>query len=178
MGNILRVVGAGLVLAGIILIGWHGLSATPGSQTWIGDLLFIGSSLLWACFSVLLRLWRLNAVRAVAVVSVLSALVIVPIYLAWIGLPHLLALPMGSLALQALIQGVLQGVLGIIGYSHAIRVLGVSRGVLFPASVPAVSILIGVPILGEIPTIEQVVGVMLATAGMLYAVGMFRQRWS
>ena len=173
-----HVIGASLVLAGIMLIGWHGLYATPGSQTWIGDLLFVGSSLLWACFSVLLRVWRLDAVRAVAVVSVLSALVMVPSYLVWVGLPHLLAVPLASIALQGLIQGVLQGVVGIIGFSHAIRVLGVSRGVLFPAMVPAVSILIGVPILGEIPSVEQVVGVLLATVGMLYAVGVFRRRWS
>jgi drug/metabolite transporter (DMT)-like permease len=172
-----HVIGASLVLAGIIVIGWHGLYATPGSQTLIGDLLFIGSSLLWACFSVLLRLWRLNAVRAVAVVSVLSALIMVPGYLVWVGLPHLLALPLGSIALQGLIQGVLQGVVGIVGYSHAIRVLGVSRGVLFPATVPAVSILIGMPILGEIPSLEQVAGVLLATMGMLYAVGVFHRRW-
>jgi drug/metabolite transporter (DMT)-like permease len=173
-----HVIGAGFVLSGIMLIGWHGLYATPGSRTWIGDLLFIGSSLLWACFSVLLRVWRLNAVRAVAVVAVLSALVMVPSYLVWVGLPHLLALPLGSIVLQGLIQGVLQGVLGIAGYSHAIRVLGVSRGVLFPASVPAVSILIGIPILGEVPSVEQVFGVVLATAGMLYAVGVFRRRWA
>ncbi len=172
-----HVIGASLVLAGIMLIGWNGLFAAPGSQTWIGDLLFIGSSLLWACFSVLLRVWRLDAVRAVAVVSVLSAVITVPGYLVWVGLPHFLALPLGSTALQSLVQGFFQGVVGIAGYSHAIRVLGVSRGVLFPAMVPAVSILIGIPILGEVPGAEQIIGVVLATAGMLYAVGVFRRRW-
>jgi drug/metabolite transporter (DMT)-like permease len=44
--------------------------------------------------------------------------------------------------------------------------------------VPAVSILIGIPILGEVPSVEQVFGVVLATAGMLYAVGVFRRRWA
>jgi drug/metabolite transporter (DMT)-like permease len=82
-------------------------------------------------------------------------------------LTHLRNLPVGSLVVQDALQGGLQGVLGIVGYRHAIRVLGVSRAVLFPASVPAVSILIGVPILGEIPTSEQIAGVTLVTVGLL-----------
>lgn len=171
-----HVIGAGLSIAGILLIGWHGLYAAPGSRTWIGDLLFLGSSLLWAGFTVLLRLWRLEALRAVAVVSVLSALVTIPGYLVFVGLTHLRNLPVGSVVVQGALQGGLQDVLGIVGYGHAIRVLGVSRAVLFPASVPAVSILIGVPILGEIPSSEQIAGVTLVTIGLLYAVGVLHRR--
>lgn len=166
-----HLIGATLVITGIVLISGHGLYAIHGSRTWIGDLLFIGSSLLWAGFTVLLRLWRLEAIRAIAVVSVLSGLIMIPTYLIWVGLPHFRALPLHSVLLQGSLQGGLQGVIGIIGYSHAIRVLGVSRAVLFPASVPAVSIFIGIPILGEIPTPEQLVGVLLVTLGLLIAVG-------
>ena len=174
--NLTHIIGAGLVITGIVLISWHGLMAEPGSKTWIGDLLFIGSSLLWGTFSVLLRAWRLNALLAVAVISVLSALVMIPLYGGLIGWAHLLTLRPGQVAIQALFQGVLQGAIGIVAYSHAIRVLGVSRGVLFPASVPAVSILLGIPVLGEIPTGMQLAGVALVTAGLVYAVGAFRRR--
>jgi drug/metabolite transporter (DMT)-like permease len=170
-----HVVGATMAIAGIVLISWQGLSAEPGSRTWIGDLLFVGSSLLWACFTVLLRLWRLEALRAIAVVSVLSALAMIPYYLLFVGLPHLLALPVESVVVQGVLQGGLQGVLGIIGYSHAIRVLGVSRAVLFPASVPAVSILVGIPLLGEIPGAEQILGFVLVSVGLLTAVGVFQR---
>ncbi len=171
-----HVIGAALVITGIVLISWQGLYATPGSRTWIGDILFVASSMLWAIFTVLLRLWRLAALRAIAVVSVLSALVMIPGYWLFVGLPHLLSLPVRSLVVQGLLQGGLQGVVGIIGYSHAIRVLGVSRAVLFPASVPAVSILIGIPILNEIPATEQIIGVVLVTVGLMYAVGAFQRR--
>lgn len=101
-----HVIGAGLVIAGILLISWHGLYATLRGRTWIDDLLFIESSALWAAFTVLLRLWRLEALRAIAVVSVL---VMIPGYLAVIGLPHLLGLPFHSLVVQGLLQGGLQG---------------------------------------------------------------------
>ena len=171
-----HIAGATLVIAGIVLISWHGLTAVSGSRTWIGDLMFFTSSILWASFTVLLRYWRLDAVRAVAVVSVLSLLVMIPGYLALVGWPHLYALPLGPLLLQGLIQGGLQGVIGILGYSHAVRVLGVSRAVLFPAVVPAVSILIGIPIVGEIPTLEQVGGMLLVTIGLLSAIGLFQRR--
>lgn len=86
----------------------------------------------------------------------------------FVGLPHLRSLPIETI--------ILQGVLGIVGYSHAIRVLGVSRAVLFPASIPAVSILIGIPILGEFPYPEQIAGVALVTIGLLTAIGVFHRR--
>jgi drug/metabolite transporter (DMT)-like permease len=56
-------------------------------------------------------------------------------------------------------------------------VLGVSRAVLFPAMVPAVSIIIGIPIVGEFPNAFQIAGLLLVTAGLLGAVGVFRLRW-
>lgn len=174
--SLAHIIGAFLVIAGIVLISWHGLMAEPGSKTWIGDLLFIGSSMLWGTFTVLVRAWRLHALRAVAVIALLSALVTVPFYLIVVGWQHFVHLPAGQIAIQALVQGVLQGAIGIVAYSHAIRVLGVSRAVLFPASVPAMAILIGIPTLGEIPTVLQIVGVALVTVGLVYAVGAFRRR--
>jgi drug/metabolite transporter (DMT)-like permease len=168
-------IGIALVLMGIVLIGWHGLHAVPGSRTWIGDLLFLFSSTLWAGFTVLLRLWRIDAIRAIGVVSALSVLAMIPYYCVFVGLPHLLSLPIESVLIQGFVQGGLQGFVGIIGYSHSVRVLGVSRAVLFPASIPAASILIGIPILGEIPSVEQIAGVVLVTVGLLAAVGLLQR---
>jgi drug/metabolite transporter (DMT)-like permease len=52
--------------------------------------------------------------------------------------------------------------------------LGVSRAVLFPAGVPAVSVLIGIPALDEIPSPMQWLGLALVTIGLLAASGMQR----
>ena len=62
----------------------------------------------------------------------------------------------------------------MVAYSQAVILLGVSRAVLFPAIVPAVSVLIGIPIVGEIPSVLQVGGLSLVTLGLLTTVGMFR----
>lgn len=173
-----HLVGASLVIGGIVLISWQGLHAESGANSWIGDLLFFVSAIIWAGFTVLVRHWRLHAIRAIAVVSFLSIWIVVPGYLAWYGMDHVRALPLGPLAVQAVVQGFVQGVLAISAYSQAIRVLGVSRAVLFPSMVPAVSVAIGIPIVGEIPNIVQIVGLLLVTVGLLNAIGVFRRRVS
>ena len=63
----------------------------------------------------------------------------------------------------------------MVAYSQAVMLLGVSRAVLFPAIVPAVSVLIGIPIVGEIPSVLQVAGLGLVTLGLLTTVGLFRR---
>ena len=167
--------GAAIVLLGIGLIGWDGIvqsTAKSGERAWIGDLMFFASSLLWAGFTLLLRHWRLSALRATAVVAVLSMMVATPVYLLWMGVGHLMALPFGTLAFQGLVQGGLQGVVTMVAYSQAVVLLGVSRAVLFPAIVPAVSVLIGIPIVGEIPGPLQIGGLVLVTIGLLITIGM------
>jgi drug/metabolite transporter (DMT)-like permease len=169
-----HVSGAVLVILGILPLGWEGLSQGPGNHAWIGDLMFLTSAVLWAGFTVLLRHWRLDAARAIGVVSVMSLVVMLPGYAGSGHIRPLLAVPPAALLTQALVQGGLQGVIGITAYSHAIRVLGVSRAVLFPAAVPAISILIGIPILGEWPGPIQIAGLALVTIGLMTAVGTLR----
>jgi drug/metabolite transporter (DMT)-like permease len=165
--------GAVLVLAGILLIGWHGLTGGgAGNRAWIGDLLFVASSILWTAFTVLIRYWKVDAVRATAVVSVLSLAVVVPVYFAWHGVAHLAALPTVPLIVQGLVQGLVQSIVTLMAYSRAIAILGVSRAVLFPAIVPAISILIGIPLIGEVPTSTQVVGLALVSLGLFIAIGL------
>jgi drug/metabolite transporter (DMT)-like permease len=173
-----HLIGAALVIGGIVLISWQGLHTAAGANSWIGDVLFFTSAIIWACFTVLVRHWRLHAIRTIAVVSFLSLILMLPGYFAWYGMDHVRALSLGAMAVQGLVQGFGQGVLAITAYSQAIRVLGVSRAVLFPAMVPAVSILIGIPIVGEFPNAYQIAGLLLVTAGLLSAVGVFGPRQS
>jgi drug/metabolite transporter (DMT)-like permease len=169
-----HLLGAVVVLAGIVLIGWDGLIQPGGERAWLGDLLFFLSSVLWAGFTLLLRHWRVPALRATAVVAVLSFAITTPGYLAWMGATHLALLPLGTLAVQGLVQGGLQGAITMVAYSQAVILLGVSRAVLFPAVVPAVSVLLGIPIVGEIPSLLQIGGLGLVTLGLLTTVGVLQ----
>ena len=167
-----HLIGAALVLAGILLIAGQGaLGSATGTTTWVGDLLFFASSVLWAGFTLLIRYWRVDAVRATAVVGVLSLCISAPVYLAYRGPAHLTNLPFAALAVQGVVQGLVQAVITIMAYSRAISILGVSRAVLFPAIVPAISILIGIPLLGEVPNALQFAGLLLVSFGMLVAIG-------
>lgn len=170
-----HLLGAVVVIAGIVLIGWEGIAGKAEADAWIGDLLFFSSSVLWACFTLLLRHWRVNALRTTAVVAVLSMLTMTPGYLLWFGVEHLMALPLGSLTLQGVVQGGLQGVLTMIAYGLAVAYLGVSRAVPFPAIVPALSVLVGIPIVAEIPSILQIAGLALGTLGLLITTGLLQR---
>ena len=59
-----HLIGAILVLLGILLLGWEGLPGTAGGRAWVGNLMFVTSSALWTGFTVRPRHWRLNAIRA------------------------------------------------------------------------------------------------------------------
>ncbi|MBI1244178.1 MAG: EamA family transporter [Alphaproteobacteria bacterium] len=167
-----HVAGAVVVVAGILMIGWQGIAdGGHGDRTWVGDLLFFASGVLWAAFTVLLRHWRIDALRATGVVCVLAFFVVVPVYLLHRGSDHLMALPFAPLAFQGLTQGFVQAIFTMLAYSRAVAILGVSRAVLFPASVPAFSMLIGIPAIGEIPTTLQIAGLALVSAGLALAIG-------
>ncbi|WP_180970647.1 DMT family transporter [Burkholderia sp. WAC0059] len=80
-----RLIGLGVVVAGLAVTAGPGL--LRGSSTaWIGDLLFALAGSMWALFSVLQRRWGIAPLAATAVVSVLSAAVYTPLYLAGNGL--------------------------------------------------------------------------------------------
>lgn len=119
-----------------------------------------------------MRKWRIDPVRATAVVAVLTAVIVVPGYLAHHGAGRLAALPADAVLVQGVAQGLIQGVITIPAYSKAVAILGVSRAVLFPAVVPAISILIGIPLVGEWPDATQIAGLALVTFGLLAAVGL------
>jgi drug/metabolite transporter (DMT)-like permease len=168
-----HVVGTAAILVGLGLIGGEGLIA-GGAGVWIGDLMFIGSGLLWASYTLLFRYWRLDAVAGIAAVSVLSLVVMLVIYPIFFSVPHLLALPTRELVLQAVTQGLLSGTFATIAYNWIVVLLGAGRAVLFPALVPGLAIIIGIPVLGETPTLVQLLGLAAAMLGLMIALGVVR----
>lgn len=169
-----HVAGGLTVIVGVVLVSWHGLVGSAVTDTtWIGDLMFVTSGLLWAVFTILMRKWRIDPIRATAVVAVLTAVVVVPGYLTFRGVNRLMTLPADALLAQGIAQGLIQGVMTLLAYSKAVAILGVSRAVLFPAVVPAISILIGIPLVGEWPDAIQLIGLLVVTMGLLTAVGLF-----
>jgi drug/metabolite transporter (DMT)-like permease len=162
-----RYVGAAAIVAGLMLLGWEAL-ATIGSHGIIGDLTFAGAGISFAAFALLLRMWRISPMRAVVVVSIVS-LVCVPFYWAIAGFERMIAAGWLENLLQIAVQGVLAGAAAIYLFTRTVVLLGPARAALFPALVPAVTMLIGFLTLGEVPTLVQVAGLVVVGFGFRLA---------
>ncbi len=173
--NISRLFGAAVIVAGLVLIA-SASGGSVGPQAWIGDLLFISAGLLWVGFTLLIRHWGIGAFAATAAVSVISALVVLPAYTVFGSFERLLALDIEKLLVQIVVQGVFSGVLAVIAYGKAVEHLGAGRAALFPALVPAATLLIGLPVTGELPSLFEWIGALMATVGLAIAMGTFNGR--
>lgn len=166
-----RIGGVAVIVAGISMIGWQGL-ASDSPLTWLGDLMFAAGGLFWATYTVGSRVFAVDPLRATAVVACVSMLLYVPAY--WLlGDPSIGAAPWRDVVMQGVFQGVLSAVVALLLYTRAVAILGAARGALFGALVPTFTLLINLLVLGELPTRLEIGGVVLVSAGMVLALGLF-----
>lgn len=168
-----RLLGVAVILSGIAVIAGPALF-TGSSRTLIGDALFMSAGAMWAVFTILMKRWSIDPIRSTAVVSVLSAVIYVPLYLAFIGTERLAAMAPATLLAQALVQGVLSGVVAVICFNKAVQLLGPGKAAIFPALVPAVATLVGIPVAGEWPTPWQWSGLAIVSLGLVIVIGWLR----
>jgi drug/metabolite transporter (DMT)-like permease len=133
-----------------------------------GDLIFVLTGFMFAGFGTLLRHRRVSAFSAAAVVNVLS-LSVFPVYAASGGLGRVAVIGLGENALQALGQGILAGPAAMYLFAVSIQLLGVARAVVFPAIVPALTLLLGWLLLDEPPTALQCTGLIIVLFGFYLA---------
>jgi len=156
-----RIAGAAIIVIGLAVIGAEALR-TIGRHGVVGDLLFVAAGSCFAVFGVLVRHWRLGAIRATAITSVLS-LAGLPILLLSFG--NMLAAGFYENAMQAIVQGALAGAGAIYLFTRAVVLLGAGRAVLFPSLVPPFTLLVGYFTIGEAPTLSQIAGLIIVLAG-------------
>src|SRR5262249_56358429 len=102
-----RAIGAVIIVCGLLVIGAESAFAV-GLHGVAGDFIFVLTGLMFATFGILLRFWRISAMPATMVISVIS-LPIVPIDWALGGLDRMIAVGWPEVLLQAILQGVLAG---------------------------------------------------------------------
>lgn len=164
-----RLTGLAVVVFGLAVTAGPGL-LHGSSIAWLGDALFALAGSMWALFSVLQRRWDIAPLPATAVVSVLSAAVYTPVYLACSGLQIFTTTSVAVLVVQIIAQGGLSGVVALFAFSRAVQDLGPSRAALFPALSPGVATLLGIPVTGDLPSPAQLAGLVILTAGLIIAV--------
>jgi drug/metabolite transporter (DMT)-like permease len=162
-----RVLGAVVIVGGLAVIGAESIGHI-GPHGVLGDLIFVVTGLMFAGFAALLRHWRVSAFSAATVISVLS-LLLLPVYAASGGLGRVATLGLGENALQAAGQGILAGPAALYLFAFSIQLLGVARAAVFPAMVPALTLLVGWLLLGETPTTLQATGLVVVLSGFYLA---------
>jgi drug/metabolite transporter (DMT)-like permease len=161
-----RAAGALIIVAGLIVIGGEALT-TIGAHGLLGDFTFAAAGLMFAVFGMLLRLWNISAIRSVGIVGVI-ALIDIPIHGWLFGYERLMAAGFFENALQALVQGVFAGPGSTYLFTHSVGLLGAGRAAVFPSLVPGITLLIGFVLIGEVPTLLQLLGFAIVLIGFRF----------
>jgi drug/metabolite transporter (DMT)-like permease len=158
-----RAAGALAILCGLCVIGFEALS-TFGAGGLLGDLSFAAAGFSFAVFGILLKLWRVMPIRAVAITSILS-LVMIPLQLFVFGFDRIIAAGWHENLVLAVVQGGLSGAAAIYLFTRAVVLLGAGRAAVFPALVPPFTLLVGFVVAGIMPTAPQLVGLVIVLVG-------------
>ncbi len=158
-----RVVGAAIIIAGLCVIGSEALISI-GAHGIVGDLAFVAAGLLFATFGIMLRRWQITPMRAVAVTSVIG-LVDLPLHWMLFGFERIMRLGLYENLIQAVAQACFAGAGAIYLFTRSVVLLGAGRAALFPSLVPVFTMLIGFVLIGEVPSVAQVLGLAIVLVG-------------
>jgi drug/metabolite transporter (DMT)-like permease len=162
------IAGIALSLAGMALVVLAGAQVSAGTSTIRGDLLVLVACLCWAAFTVLLKPYtdRVHGMHLAALTMVSGAV----LQLAFAG-PNFAATPWRDVGAWAWLAVVYSGI-GALGLAYyfwyrGVRVLGPTRTAMYSNLQPIIALLVAWPLLGEVPTIWQVAGVVSIISGVL-----------
>lgn len=165
-----------LVVAGLVVFGWHTLSGGAAAAAWPGFALFLVGATMWALFSALSKRWDVPPLQATVTIAMLS-LASVPVWIAL--LPTRLAYAsLSAIALQASYMGLLVGVASTYLYTRSVTLLGPVRASMFVALVPPLTALLSAPLLGERPTASEIAGMLAVASGVALSLRRGRSRVS
>jgi drug/metabolite transporter (DMT)-like permease len=162
-----KTAGLALIVIGAIGIVWIAGGAV-GTRQNVGHALFLAAGLAWACYTVAMRRARLDGLHAAAIAAVGSLVLYLPVYLLVAGTRVLEAPPI-DIALQAIVQGVLTAIVALLLYGRMVSLLGATGGAAFVALTPAMTALMGIPVLGEWPSAVDWGAIAMISIGV-YAV--------
>jgi drug/metabolite transporter (DMT)-like permease len=158
------IVGAASCAIGVItLAAWSASAAQP--DVLIGNAMFLAASALGALYVLQMRNWGINAIQAAAIVTIYSALLVVPWHL-WSASGALWQIAPFELLWQVLWQGVLIGCIALVALNHAIARLGPERAIALVSLVPALSAVLGLFFLGEVPSNAEIAAILAISAGV------------
>lgn len=162
-----------LAFGGIALITLcsPGMRLGFDSSAFVGNLICLAASLIFSAYNILAKslLERYSPVKLTGLVTALGLLFIVPYGALHLDVSHLMgAWQTGAPALQIeVIYLILMGtVVAYIGWYRGIQGAGAARTVLYHYFVSVISMVVGIILLGEIPSLGQLFGAGLVLGGL------------
>jgi drug/metabolite transporter (DMT)-like permease len=170
-----RAIGLLMIVCGDVLVGGMSLlKAFEGGEVWIGDVLFMTAAFCWSAYSVTVRRYGLDAVRATMAITAFALVCFVPGYAVLVSLDvlpsHMAQASWSEIVFQAVFQGVGSVVISGITSTQMIRAYGPVKSPMITALVPGLSALGAVVFLGEPLSWNLWAGLALVTGGILFGV--------
>ncbi|HEX4890824.1 MAG TPA: DMT family transporter [Alphaproteobacteria bacterium] len=153
------------IILGLCMVNGFAISAKP--EVLFGDFLFLICGAMWGGYSVILRQWQLDPMPVTIAVSMLSLLYL-PVYFLLLT-PDFGNASTGEIAFLAFYQGILASIVSLLLFSYAVRAIGPQRATLGNATVPIFAAMLAVPVLGELPTPIQWLGIALVVGSVIFA---------
>ena len=163
-----QTLGAILILTSAIFLAVN-TGALAGPQTWIGDLCFIIGAMFFSAYVILSQRWGLKPMQIIYCGTIVNAVIYLPIWVLF--LPSGLAdAPFGPLMLQAIYQGFVPNLIGLLFVAYASQTIGTGNTSFILAAVPGVGALLGAVILGEHLNGLSIAALVILTIGLLISV--------
>ncbi len=163
-----QVLGLVVIIAGAVLLGVSGMHGN-GNHVVLGIGLYLAASAVLSVYVFGLRYWRITPKQALALVNVPNAIIFVPVWL--IAMPSGIAdAETSTVVFQGLFQGLGPGFIAVILFTLAAAHIGPTATAGFSAAVPASTSLLAIPVLGELPSPLEWIGIGTVTLGLLLLV--------
>jgi drug/metabolite transporter (DMT)-like permease len=163
-----------LIIVGGALIGGDSFTGAAAPLQWFGDLLLVAAGALFALYMTALRKWQPEILQSIVAVPVVSAVIYLPLWALFLPSELLHAAvfpPWPEIALQAGFQGVVSSFIVVMLLTRATRSVNATTIAMFLAGAPALAVVFGIFLLGELPTALAWAGLAVGTVGMVLAVG-------
>ncbi|WP_299044844.1 DMT family transporter [uncultured Tateyamaria sp.] len=165
-----RMGAAALMFAALAIL--VGLDMRAVGTAWSqGAAFFVLAGAMWGAYIVLLRHWCIPMPEGAVGVAAGAALVALPV-LGAAAVETLRTAPAAEIALQALMQGVVGGVISVVALIGVVRTLSVHTASLLPVFTPVVALGIAYVLFGAVPSGAEVAGVAIIAIGFVVSLGL------
>ncbi len=160
-----RAIGGAAILVGLAFLALGSGNQSQMQSSLFGDGLFFFAGIMWASYTLLLRVWPMDPIIVTARVSLISLTGVLIAY-PFSGGVDFSDTPTSMLLMQAAWQGVLSSVVAIIFFNKGVAILGAARAGVVNAFVPVVATVMAFLILAEVPTAMEQIGLLIILSGI------------